>query len=109
MVLPVSGNMLQRILLICPMLGVLLLGPVYAGQSQPSANSPVHPPQKDGAESVFATAASKVVFLIIRKSGELHASASGIILTADGYIVTNYHVLQGGDAVEIRFFRDPED
>ena len=31
--------------------------------------------------------------------------ASGIILTADGYIATNYHAVQGADAVEIRFFR----
>lgn len=53
--------------------------------------------------------ASKVVFLVTRKSGELHARASGVILAADGYIATNYHALEGADAVEIRFFPDPED
>jgi Trypsin-like peptidase domain len=60
-----------------------------------------------GAEAVFASAASKVVFLITRKSDELYARASGIILTTDGYIATNYHALQGADAVEVRFFPDP--
>ena len=62
---------------------------------------------RNGAESVFAETASKVVFLITRRSGEPHASASGVILTADGYIATNYHALQGADALEIRFFPDP--
>lgn len=108
-VFPLSSSMLRRALLTCPIVAVLLLVRVYAEQSEPSANARVHAPQKDGAERVFATAASKVVFLMTRKSGELHARASGIILTADGYIATNYHALQGGDAVEIRFFPNPED
>ena len=84
-----------------------LLSPVCVGAEQ--QNTSVRTPQKDGAERVFATAASKVVFLITRKSGVPHTRASGIILTADGYIATNYHALQGGDAVEIRFFPNTED
>jgi S1-C subfamily serine protease len=108
-VFPLSSSMLRRALLTCPIVAVLLLVRVYAEQSKPSANSRVHAPQKDGAERVFATAASKVVFLITRKAGELHARASGIILTADGYIATNYHAVRGADAVEIRFFPDPGD
>src|SRR5208337_3084610 len=51
--------------------------------------------------------APKVVFLIARKSGQPYALASGVILSADGYIGTNSHALQGADAVEIRFFPDP--
>src|ERR1039458_2774755 len=51
---------------------------------------------------------AKVVFLITRKSGEPHSLASGVILVADGYIATNYHALEGADAVEIRFFSEPE-
>ncbi len=65
--------------------------------------------QKSDAEQVFVKTASKVVFLIMSKSGEIHARASGVILTADGYVATNYHALQGADAVEIRFFPDPGD
>jgi S1-C subfamily serine protease len=101
--------LLRRAFVAAPLMFVLAVAASYAEQSKPSGNSPAHAPQKDGAERVFATAASKVVFLIVRKSGELHGRASGIILTADGYIATNYHALQGGDAVEIRFFSAPED
>jgi S1-C subfamily serine protease len=66
-------------------------------------------PAKNAAEKVYTSAARKVVFLIARRATEVYSSASGIILTADGYIATNYHALQGADAVEIRYFPDPED
>jgi hypothetical protein len=62
----------------------------------------------EGAETVFTKQAAKVVFLITRKSGEPHSLASGVILAADGYIAANYHALEGADAVEIRFFSEPE-
>jgi S1-C subfamily serine protease len=77
-------------------------------QRNPTGTTTARVPQKQGAEAVFAKAASKIVFLITRRSGELHARGSGIILSADGYIGTNYHVLQGADAVEVRFFPNPE-
>ena len=80
-----------------------------AQQNKPPVNFAPRPAQQSEAEKVFASTASKVVFLITRKSGELYARASGVILTADGYIATNYHALQGADAVEIRFFPNPND
>jgi len=101
--------MLGRALLICPLLATLPLVPECAEQGNPQANSAILVPEKNGAERVFASAASKVVFLIARNSGELRARASGIILTADGYIATNYHALEGADAIEVRFFPNPED
>jgi len=96
-------------LLIC----TLLLAPsphaAHAQTTRPPAGSTVRTPQKDAAETVFAKTASKIVFLITRKSGEVHSRASGVILSADGYIATNYHALQGADAVEVRYFPDPDD
>jgi S1-C subfamily serine protease len=47
------------------------------------------------------------VYLTTRKLGTLHATASGVILSADGYVGTNYHALQGADTAEVRFFADP--
>jgi S1-C subfamily serine protease len=82
---------------------------VNAQQHKALPNSTADSRQTNDAETVFLRTASKIVFLIMRKSGELHASASGVILTADGYIGTNYHALEGADAVEIRFFPDPTD
>ena len=98
---------MRRTLLICPSLAALLVVTAYAQQRKLPPNLGVAIPQKNDAETVFKAAASKVVYLITRKSGELHARASGVILTADGYIATNYHALVGADAVEIRFFPDP--
>lgn len=99
----------RRILLTFPVLAALLLARACAEQAEPSTSSPNQAQEKDAAERVFAAAAPKVVFLLTRKAGELLAGASGIILTADGYIATNYHALQGADSVEIRYFRDPQD
>ncbi len=99
--------MLKCTVLILPLLATLLLLGAQAQQPKSTANAPLRAVQKDGAEAVFASTASKVVFLITRKAGEPYARASGVILTADGYIATNYHALQGADAVEIRFFPDP--
>ena len=38
-----------------------------------------------------------------RNSGELTASSlgSGVVLTEDGYIITNNHVIEGGEAYEV--------
>src|SRR5271157_935006 len=101
--------MLGRVVLICTLLVApsSLSAPVQPGK--PPAKSTAPAPQKDAAEAVFAKTASKIVFLITRQSGELYSRASGVILSADGYIATNYHALQGADSVEIRFFPDPGD
>src|SRR5262245_54889733 len=97
----------MRMLLIWAAMTTLPHARTYAQQGQRSAYPSNQAPEKDGAERVFATAAPKVVFLIARKSGEPHARASGIILSSDGYIATNYHALQGADSIEIRFFPNP--
>jgi serine protease Do len=100
--------MLKHAMLICCVL--VLLVTTAKTQRNVSPNSPKPAPQQtvpSGAEAVFAKSASKVVFLIARKSGKPHILASGVILSADGYIATNYHALQGADTVEIRFFPDP--
>jgi len=81
----------------------------YAQKDTLPRGSQSHSTLKNGAVAVFAKTASKVVFLITKQSGEPHARASGVILTSDGYIATNYHALKGADAVEIRFFSNPAD
>lgn len=101
--------MLRRILLGFPVLPVLLAACLYADQPEPSTSSPNQAQEKDAAERVFAGATPKVVFLLTRKAGALWVGASGIILTADGYIATNYHAVQGADSIEIRYFHDPQD
>lgn len=94
--------------LVPALLATFLPSIAQAQQPRATATAPQRAVQKDGAENVFAGTASKVVFLITRKSGGLYARASGVILSSDGYIATNFHALQGADAVEIRFFPDAE-
>jgi len=88
---------------------LLLFSLVWAANSQDKQQATIAAQlsQQDRAETVFANSASKVVYLITRRSGTLHATASGIILSAEGYIGTNYHALQGADTAEVRFYADP--
>lgn len=45
---------------------------------------------------------SMVSILTTSEGGD--ASGTGVVLTADGYIITNYHVIQGGSSVEVLLF-----
>ena len=64
---------------------------------------------EDAVARVFQRFAPSVVSLITSKNNKPYARASGIVLTDDGYIATNYHALRGADSVEIRFFPQPAD
>src|SRR5207245_2642483 len=103
--LPRGRPMLKRAVLIFLLLVCLLqLGAQAQARPSQTFNGSSN---KDAAEIVFAKAAPKVVFLITRKSGELYSRGSGVILSADGYIATNYHALQGAETIEIRYFPNP--
>ena len=102
----------------CSLSAVLLLPMAEAQRAKPTSGEDKAQyelkekttiPDKDSAERVYASSATKVVFLIVRRANQVYSSSSGIILTADGYIATNYHALQGADTVEVRYFPDPSD
>ncbi len=60
--------------------------------------SPVAPSQRTGTEMEAAAKARQSVVLVTTPDG----SGSGIILTADGYVLTNDHVVEGARKIELR-------
>ncbi|MFN8138238.1 MAG: trypsin-like peptidase domain-containing protein [Fimbriimonadales bacterium] len=99
--------------------GALMFHDYFAGRRSGSesltslANEPLHQPSP-GSMKGFEDAAGRLipaVVAVFRKSQnpwsnqeglQTSGEGSGVIITADGYIVTNHHVIESGDAVTIR-------
>ena len=43
------------------------------------------------------------------KIGILVGTGSGFVISEDGKIVTNFHVIAGGDSFSVRFHKDPKE
>ncbi len=63
-----------------------------------SANKPEHTAT---AEQIFQRVGPRLAVVRAIKSGELHSLASAVVLTADGFLGTNYHAIRGADEVEV--------
>jgi len=63
-----------------------------------SANKPEHTAT---GEQIFQKVGPRLAVIRAIKSGELHSLASAVVLTADGFLGTNYHAIQGADDVEV--------
>ncbi|MEG1858040.1 MAG: trypsin-like peptidase domain-containing protein [Pseudoflavonifractor sp.] len=51
-------------------------------------------------QEIYAKCAPSIVSILTTKSTG-GASGTGVVLTGDGYIITNYHVIEGGSAVDV--------
>lgn len=53
-------------------------------------------------QEIYQTLLPSVVYIEVKQKGaEAYSMGSGIVLTETGYIVTNYHVIQGGESITV--------
>ncbi len=57
-------------------------------------------------EELAKVAASVVMIAVHDREGNITATGSGIIISADGYILTNHHVIHGGSFYTVRIEED---
>ncbi len=88
----------------CALLAAFFLLPLgrHNSYAQETAKHSASKTQRTAtAEQIFQKVAPRLAVLRAIKSGKLHSLASAVVLTADGFLGTNYHALQGADEVEI--------
>ena len=54
-------------------------------------------------DAVESISPAVVTILNVSSRGQQQGSGSGVIFSADGYLLTNNHVIEGGDSIEVVF------
>lgn len=101
---------MKKLAFLIGLLMILLHGPAAAQQTNLSFAAAKALPavvrvQSFMSDSFYMKRAEQVIRMGIRSSGSggstIIGSASGVLVSADGYIVTNAHILNGGDSLEV--------
>ncbi len=76
-------------------------------QGKPQEDSPLRDSTgRFTVEGIAETVMPSIVEIYTYSSGRMSGSGSGIILTQDGLIATNAHVISGGDSFSVRLYGD---
>ena len=83
------------------LLTVLLLAMPLLGQQPTSLQKPQHP-RKDTATIAKEAKGAVVSIVMADKGGNPIAQGSGFLVSRDGWVVTNYHVIKSGSSAVIK-------
>jgi len=73
-------------------------------KSQASSKSSAQPRREMSPEDVFKLVSPSVALIeVFNESGERSATASGFVASANGAVITNYHVIRGAYSANARF------
>lgn len=79
-------------------------------QGDPAVSLTVHPQGEAPLSSnqVYQQALSSVVYVTADQGNGSSSVGSGVVATASGYIITNFHILEGGVDVEVSMLSSPD-
>jgi len=76
--------------------------PAYpTGQGVELAVSQEHPAEPLTAQEIYRTVNPAVVLVVVQVGEQKFSSGTGVIFREDGYLLTNYHVVEGGSACQV--------
>src|SRR5437870_5119142 len=89
--------------LLCSFIVLILLSCVASGQKPTTSRAAPRAGRVADTTALTEKALRSVVLLIVSAHGEPIGQGSGFLVSRDGKIVTNYHVIENADSAIVKF------